>query len=117
MENKEKQLIDDFIEKYEDNNYFRNKCLYMLDTDEMMNRIDERDCYHEFGDYLLDEFEDYELINYLEKEGYNVSDRKIEDESIVDMIYSICKTLSPRRYLGKEDMKELINDYIDTWIC
>lgn len=52
MENKEKQLIDDFIEKYEDNNYFRNKCLYMLDTDEMMNRIDERDCYHEFADYL-----------------------------------------------------------------
>ena len=58
------------------------------------------------------------MLKYnLEKEGYNVSDRKIEDDSIVDMIYSICNTLSPRRYLGKEDMKELINDYIDTWIC
>ena len=117
ISDKDKKIIDAFLEKYQNNQYFLDSLFNDMDSDDILEYVDERDCYHEFGDDLLDEFEDYELINYLEKEGYNVSDRKIEDESLVDMIYSICNILSPRRYLTKEDKKKEICDFIDFWFC
>ena len=37
------------------------------------------------------------------------------DEDAIKFIKGICKYLSPRRYLDKEDMKKEICDFIDFW--
>lgn len=120
---KDKKAIDTFLEKYQDNDYFLDNLFGEMDPDDILEYVDERDCYRMFGDDLLDEFTDYELIDYLESNGYKVQDKydaiNLTDGSIENqkrLINIVCKNLT-NRYLTKEDKKKEICDFIDFWFC
>ena len=120
---KDKKAIDTFLEKYQDNDYFLDNLFGEMDPDDILEYVDERDCYRMFGDDLLDEFTDYELIDYLESNGYKVQDKydaiNLTDGSIENqkrLINIVCKNLT-NRYLTKEDKKKEICDFIDVWFC
>lgn len=120
---KDKKAIDTFLEKYQDNDYFLDNLFGEMDPDDILEYVDERDCYRMFGDDLLDEFTDDELIDYLENNGYKVQDKDdvidLADGSIENQKYLInivCKNIT-NRYLTKEDKKKEICDFIDFWFC
>ena len=120
---KDKKAIDTFLEKYQDNDYFLDNLFGEMYPDDILEYVDERDCYLMFGDDLLDEFTDDELIDYLENNGYKVQDKDdvidLADGSIENQKYLInivCKNLT-NRYLTKEDRKKEICDFIDFWFC
>lgn len=121
ISDKDKKIIDAFLEKYQDNQYFLDSLFNDMDSDNILEYVDERDCYQMFGDYLLLEFTDNELIDYLENNGYKVQDKDntidLADGSIENqklLIDIVCKNLTSR-YLTKEDRKKEINDFIDFW--
>lgn len=118
---KEKDKIDAFFEKYQYCEYFKNTCLKSLNKYEMFEVIDASDCYWEYRDDLLDEFDYDDLIEYLENNGYKVRDRyddlDLSNGSIKNqklLIDTVCKNITGR-YLTKEDRKKEINDFIDFW--
>lgn len=120
---KDKKIIDAFLEKYQDNQYFLDGLFYDMDSDDILRYVDERDCYSFFRDDLLDEFPDNELIDYLENNGYKVQDKDdaidLADGSVENqkfLIDTVCENLTSR-YLTKEDKKKEICDFIDFWFC
>lgn len=75
----------------------------------------------------LDDYSDSELFDELKCRCYNfvqnASNEDVYDEffdrnlmrstEICDSIVMICKHIKPRGYIGKEDMKKMINEWID----
>ncbi len=120
---KDKKIIDAFLEKYQDNQYFLDSLFNDMDSDDILEYVDERDCYSFFREELLDEFTDDELIDYLENNGYKVQDKDdtidLADGSLENqkrLINIVCKNIT-NRYLTKEDKKKEICDFIDFWFC
>lgn len=123
ISDKDKKIIDAFLEKYQDNQYFLDSLFNDMDSDDILEYVDERDCYQMFGDDLLDEFTDDELIDYLENNGYKVQDKDdaidLADGSLENQKYLInivCENITDR-YLTKEDKKKEICDFIDFAFC
>ena len=92
-----------------------------MDSDNILEYVDERDCYSFFREDLLDEFTDDDLIDYLENNGYKVQDKddviNLADGSIENqklLINTVCRNIT-KRYLTKEDKKKAINEFIDVW--
>lgn len=120
---KDKKAIDTFLEKYQDNQYFLDSLFNHMDSDDILEYVDEIDCYRMFGDDLLDVFTNNDIIDYLENYGYKVQDKDdaidLADGSIENqkrLINIVCKNLT-NRYLTKEDKKKEICDFIDFWFC
>lgn len=120
---KDKKIIDAFLEKYQDNQYFLDSLFNHMDSDDILEYVDERDCYRKFGDDLLDEFTDDDIIDYLENNDYKVQDKDdvidLADGSLENqkhLINIVCKNIT-NRYLTKEDKKKEICDFIDFWLC
>lgn len=123
ISDKDKKIIDAFLKKYQDNQYFLDSLFNDMDSDDILEYVDERDCYRFFREDLLDEFTDDEIIDYLENNGYKVQDKDdaidLADGSIENQKYLInivCKNIT-NRYLTKEDKKKEICDFIDCWFC
>lgn len=123
ISDKDKKIIDAFLEKYQDNQYFLDGLFNDMDSDNILEYVDERDCYRMFGDDLLDEFTDNELIDYLENNGYKVQDRDdaidLADGSVENqkrLINMVCENITDR-YLTKEVKKKEICDFIDFAFC
>lgn len=123
ISDKDKKIIDAFLEKYQDNQYFLDGLFNDMDSDDILEYVDERDCYRMFGDDLLDEFTDDDIIDYLENNGYKVQDKDdaidLADGSVENqklLIDTVCKNITSR-YLAKEDKKKEICDFIDFWFC
>lgn len=123
ISDKDKKIIDAFLEKYQDNQYFLDSLFNDMDSDDILEYVDERDCYSLFREELLDEFTDDELIDYLENNGYKVQDKDdaidLADGSVENqklLIDTVCKNITSR-YLTKEDRKKEICDFIDFWFC
>lgn len=121
ISDEDKKTIDDFIEKYQDNEYFLNSFFGTIESEDILSHVNVRDCYQEFGEDLLDEFDDDDLISYLENNGYKVTDKdddidlsngSIENQKL--LIDTVCQNITSR-YLTKEDRKNEINDFIDFW--
>ena len=121
ISDKDKKIIDAFLEKYQDNQYFLDSLFNDMDSDDILEYVDESDCYRMFGDDLLDEFTDDDIIDYLENNGYKV---QYKDDTIVladgslenqkRLINIVCENITDR-YLTKEDKKKEICDFIDFW--
>lgn len=123
ISDKDKKIIDAFLEKYQDNQYFLDSLFNDMDSDDILGYVNERDCYQMFGDDLLDEFTDDDIIDYLENNGYKVQDKDdaidLTDGSVEHqklLINTICKNITDR-YLTKEDKKKEICDFIDFAFC
>lgn len=121
ISDEDKKTIDDFIEKYQDNEYFLNSFFGTIESEDILSHVNVRDYYQEFGEDLLDEFDDDDLISYLENNGYKVTDKdddidlsngSIENQKL--LIDTVCQNITSR-YLTKEDRKNEINDFIDFW--
>ena len=123
ISDKDKKIIDAFLEKYQDNQYFLDSLFNDMDSDDILEYVDERDCYSFFGEDLLDEFTDDELIDYLENNGYKVQDKDdvidLADGSLENQkrLINIVSGNITNRYLTKEDKKKEICDFIDFWFC
>lgn len=116
MDEEDKKKIDDFLDKFGDSEYLQETYLKGLTTSEILEYVDANDCYYRFGNSLLEEFTEDELIEHLEDDGYLVDIKNEKDtETVSDWIGKICNELHPRGYLTKEDRKQIINDYIDFW--
>lgn len=123
ISDKDKKIIDAFLEKYQDNQYFLDSLFNDMDSDDILEYVDERDCYSFFREDLLDEFTDDDIIDYLENNGYKVQDKDdaidLADGSVENqklLIDTVCKNITSR-YLAKEDKKKEICDFIDFWFC
>ena len=121
ISDKDKKIIDAFLEKYQDNQYFLDSLFNDMDSDNILEYVDERDCYSFFREDLLDEFTDDDLIDYLENNGYKVQDKddviNLADGSIENqklLINTVCRNIT-KRYLTKEEKKKAINEFIDVW--
>lgn len=123
ISDKDKKIIDAFLEKYQDNQYFLDSLFNDMDSDDILEYVDESDCYRMFGDDLLDEFTDDDIIDYLENNGYKVqykddtivlADRSLENQK--RLINIVCENITDR-YLTKEDKKKEICNFIDFWFC
>ena len=123
LSDKDKKIIDAFLERYQDNQYFLDSLFNNMVSDDILEYVDERDCYSFFGEDLLDEFTDDELIDYLENNGYKVQDKDdvidLADGSIENQkrLINIVSENITNRYLTKEDKKKEICDFIDFWFC
>lgn len=121
ISDKDKKIIDAFLEKYQNNQYFLDSLFNDMVSDDILGYVDERDCYSFFREDLLDEFTDDDLIDYLENNGYKVQDKddviNLADGSIENqklLINTVCRNIT-KRYLTKEDKKKAINEFIDVW--
>ena len=73
-------------------------------------------------DDILDEYRsDSDIAEYLDNKGYDFS-RHIDDEeneteidnySETDLLVTLCRRLHPHRILMKEDIREIVNNYIN----
>lgn len=53
------------------------------------------------------------LVDFLERNGYTVLSN---NEDILRVLNIICRSISPRSYIGKEDAKHIICDFLDDWM-
>ena len=66
----------------------------------------------QFGvENILDNISEEEIINYVD--GYMLGFNNNTDT--LSRIKGICRELQPHGYIGKEDAKKIICDYIDYW--
>lgn len=119
---KDKALINAFIEKYKDNQYFIDTFFNSQSTDDILGYVGTSDVYDAFGDDILDEVPERDLIAYIEDYGYEVIDKGLykeliqnTDDEIQSQILSIYRKLSKNKTTDKNDIKNTINEYIDFW--
>lgn len=116
----DKELIDAFLTKYQDSEYFNKRFFTNISSDDILEHVETRDVYDTFGDDILEEIPEDEIITYLEKYGYKIlSDKEYKDlvwktdENMKKQLLVISRTLSPNSILDKKDIKRVINEYID----
>ena len=74
-------------------------------------------------DDILDEYRsDSDIAEYLDNKGYDFSsyiddeENEIDNYSETDLLVTLCRRLHPYGILTKEDMREIVNDYINDMI-
>ena len=103
-----------------------HEVLQHYDTDDILDGISVYDiALHYDLDDILDEYRsDSDIAEYLDNKGYDFS-RHIDDEeneteidnySETDLLVTLCRRLHPHGILTKEDMREIVNDYINDMI-
>lgn len=101
-----------------------HEVLLHYDTDDILDGISVYDiAMHYDLDDIMDEYRsDSDIAEYLVNKGYDFS-RHIDDEeneidnySETDLLVTLCRRLHPHSILTKEDMREIVNDYINDMI-
>ena len=80
--------------------------LSMVDDEELVEGISN-------VDNVLPAIDTFDIIDYIEEKGYFVVQEDPEPINLMHKISDVCRDIQPDGYIGKEDMKKLINDYID----
>ena len=80
--------------------------LSMVDGEELVEGISN-------VDNVLPAIDTFDIIDYIEEKGYFVVQEDPEPINLMHKISDVCRDIQPDGYIGKEDMKKLINDYID----
>ena len=84
--------------------------LNLIDDDALIDAINDTD-------KMLDSLSMEHIESYLNDGGYSVIDTlKLEEGNILKKIKGICHELQPNGYIGKEDAKKLLCDYLDFWM-
>ena len=122
MEEEKKNLLKSFID--------------FFDYEEILDEIDKEDIveYIEDNPYILNDISDEtllegvsnpleqydsdELIEELTDRGYEVKEKDyLENKNeILGNIGEICRKLYGKGYIGKEDAKSVLNDFLDMWM-
>ena len=105
MEKRERKLIKCFIELFG-----VERILECIAIKDIINNVDIDD--------VLCNVDDDDMIDYLCDDGYVVywKDEDPSRESIIEKVEDICRELQPNGYIGKEEAKNLICDYLDFWM-
>ena len=80
--------------------------LSMVDDEELVEGISN-------VDNVLSAIDTSDIIDYIEEKDYFVVSEDPEPINLMHKISDVCRDIQPDGYIGKEDMKKLINDYID----
>lgn len=98
-----------------------HEVLRHYDTDDILDGISVCDiALHYDLDDILDEYRsDSDIAEYLDNKGYDFSsyiddeENEINNYSETDLLVTLCRRLHPHGILTKEDMREIVNDYIN----
>ena len=101
-----------------------HEVLRHYDTDDILDGISVYDiAMHYDLDDILDEYRsDSDIAEYLDNKGYDFSsyiddeENEIDNYSETDLLVTLCRRLHPHGILTKEDMREIVNDYINDMI-
>ena len=101
-----------------------HEVLQHYDTDDILDGISVCDiAMHYDLDDILDEYRsDSDIAEYLDNKGYDFSsyiddeENEIDNYSETDLLVTLCRRLHPYGILTKEDMREIVNDYINDMI-
>ena len=121
-----KGLLEDSSIKDVIDYFGADKILDEIDDDDIVERVDstilkkiDDDNLIEavmFTDKMLDSITIDDIKDYLDDKGYSVIDREKLEEDFLKEIKEICRELQPNGYIGKEEAKNLICDYLDVWM-
>ena len=101
-----------------------HEVLRHYDTDDILDGISVCDiALHYDLDDILDEYRsDSDIAEYLDNKGYDFSsyiddeENETDNYSETDLLVTLCRRLHPYGILTKEDMREIVNDYINDMI-
>ena len=82
--------------------------LNLLDDDTLINSVSN-------SDNMLDSIPMGQIEEYLTDKGYKMVDM-LESDDVLKKIGKICRELQPNGYIGKEEAKKLLCDYLDFWM-
>lgn len=104
MEAFSRHEIADWIEGNED-------VLTFVDDDVLIENLND-------STRVLGDVESEDMIEVLEERGYEVFEEYNvpTDHDIMNRIQFICRSLQPIGYIGKDDAKKLLCDYIELWM-
>ncbi len=117
LTDKEKEIIDKC--KIED-------IVEYIGTDMILSEITPSEVveYYDLDD-ILDEYSfESDIADYLADKGFDFSRyietdeeiQELDDDSEDELLIKFCRRLHPRRVLMKEDIREIVNDYINDMI-
>lgn len=101
-----------------------HEVLQHYDTDDILDNISISDITLHYDLYdILDEYRsDSDIAEYLYNKGYDFSsyiddeENETDNYSETDLLVTLCRRLHPYGILTKEDMREIVNDYINDMI-
>lgn len=68
-------------------------------------------------DILLKKIDLETIVGFLRENQFTVIDNLNEPEqSVLEKIQKICREIKPKGYIGQEEAKNLLCNYIDTWL-
>lgn len=67
-------------------------------------------------DNVLDKVDDDVIVEYLESKGYHVTTSYDNTEENLKKLKVFCRQLQPSGFIGKEEAKKLLCEYIDNWM-
>ena len=66
---------------------------------------------------LLKKFDLNTIVGFLRENQFTVIDNLSEHESsVLEKIQEVCREIKPKGYIGQEEAKNLLCNYIDTWL-
>lgn len=66
-------------------------------------------------DYIVETIDSASMIKELTDRGFSV-DEIDKEEDIIKTLKNVCRELQPNGYIGKEEAKKLLCDYLDFWM-
>lgn len=82
--------------------------LRLIDDDTLIDSVSN-------SDNMLDSIPMGQIEEYLTDKGYKMVDM-LESDDVLKKIGEICRELQPNGYIGKEEAKKLLSDYLDFWM-
>ena len=68
-------------------------------------------------DILLKKIDLDTIAGFLRKKEFTVIDNlSVPEQSVLQKIQEICREIKPKGYIGQEEAKNLLCNYIDTWL-
>ena len=67
-------------------------------------------------DNVLDKVDNDVIAEYLESKGYHVTTYYDNTEENLKKLKVFCRQLQPTGFIGKEEAKNILCEYIDTWM-
>ena len=68
-------------------------------------------------DILLKKIDLDTIVGFLRKNQFTVIDNlSVSEQSVLQKIQEVCREIKPKGYIGQEEAKNLLCNYIDTWL-
>lgn len=84
----------------------------------ILSRVPDEDLIEAIADIdnVLDNVDNDDIVEYLESKGYHVTTSYDNMEENLKNLKVFCRQLQPTGFIGKEEAKKLLCEYIDNWM-